>query len=1475
MANKKKTVSQYVVGIGASAGGLEAIHDLFDRIPSEIEVSFVLIQHLSSDYKSLLVELVSKHTHMQVIEATENQVVEPSCVYVIPNDKFITIRKGRLHLEKKGDKVPNNAIDNFLISLAENSRSKAIAIILSGTGSDGTLGIEAIKEHGGLVLAQDPETAKFDSMPINAIKSGNVDHVVPISAMYDKLADYISFAPVRALENGEVDDHVLKEMFELVHKQTDHDFSLYKTPTIFRRIGRRMKTLRVDSVEKYLELLRDSVQEVDLLGKDFLIGVTRFFRDQPAFDILKNKAIPDIIDHKEDKEVIKVWICACSTGEEVYSVAILIDQYLKKSRKNLDVKIFASDIDEVSLDIASRNSYPISFRKDIPDNLFNEYFIQDGQYISVVPHIRKQVVFAKHNVIKTPPFIKNDLICCRNMLIYMNNLLQHNILTTFHFSLNQDGYLFLGPSETIVPIKDGIKEISSKWKIFKKTGAIAKATEFVGANRGGVQREFPVRSVKKVQKTSEELFQQFLLEQYGYVGVFIDKNFEIKDTIGDYKRFLSLPDKKLEMNLLKMVSKEISYLLNNTIRTAWKENKPKSLKRLRVKNATEELMVNINVSPANPDLERPFTLIVFRQIESEAEPQSYQPAIPADEQQTTYLIELESELSEVRNNLQVAIEEMDTANEELQSSNEELLSANEELQSSNEELQSLNEELHTLNAEHQQKIKELVELNDDLNNYFKSVDIGQIFVDSTGRIRKFNPAAVDMVNLIEADIGRPIKHISNNIHYEYFLHDIETTLKSNVPLPEREIQLKNGRMCLLRIMPYIRTDGQSDGVVITFVDITALSELSDIIVGVFKTSLSGVLVFNNVRNAHNELVDFKCYAANTTAQQIAGVGEKDLSGLLFRKQIQGLYSEKLFLQLKDIVADGDNLETEIQLDNGRWYIVTAMNVGELLAVTYTDVTERKKGEQSLKKNYNELLSVRESLKTLNSELESRVRERTLSLTKSEDRFNLVSEATNDTIWDWDLVNNSIWRSANFSAMFGYEISAETQTTEFWYKCIHPDDVKRVRDSVYRAINDQKETWLAEYRFKCADGNYVEILDRGSLQHDAHGVAYRMVGSVVDVTGIKATERRKQELQDFILRQQREFYELFANAPALISIRRGEELTYEYSNAAFKQFYAGQDFLGRSSAEAHERAVDSDLYKLDSDILRDGTSLSGKAFRVTKYDATGSEIGQAWIDYLFTPIFNDREQIDGIAFFGFEVSELVKSQIATRQLMNRKDEFMSIASHELKTPITSLKAMLQIGLKSIDQGKSIALIQDFMTKSLKQTDKLTYLINDLLDVTKIHSGKMQLNYTAFNLADLAKEVVNDIANGDVSHHIELFAEEDLHLSADRHRIEQVMVNFLSNAMKYSPGKDKVRVEVKRSHKDRVRVAVQDYGIGISKDKKDLVFDRFFRVEESIKFSGLGLGLFICKDIIERHQGSIGVESVEGEGSTFWFTIPTNL
>ncbi|MFD2742332.1 MULTISPECIES: chemotaxis protein CheB [Sphingobacterium] len=1472
MANTPQTLSTYVVAIGASAGGLEAIHDLFDRIPSDIDVAYVLIQHLSSDYKSLLVELVSKHTHMKVVEATEGKLVEPAYVYVIPNDKLISIRAGRLHLEKKGEKVPNNAIDNFFLSLAKDKAERAIAIVLSGTGQDGTKGIEAIKENGGLVIAQQPDTAKFDSMPVNAIASGAVDFVVPTSEMYDKITAHITSAPIREVENGGIDVQSLDKIFDLIYQRTGHDFSLYKTPTIFRRIGRRMKELNIELTKEYVEYLLENKQEISLLSKDFLIGVTRFFRDEAAFKIIKSKVIPELVARKDDGDTVKIWVCACSTGEEVYSIAILIDQYLQTIDKHIEVKIFASDIDDASLDIASKNSYPESFIKFIPDVILEDYFIHDGQRISVVPHIRKQIVFAKHNVIKSPPFIKNDLICCRNMLIYMNSILQQKILTTFHYSLNTAGFLFLGPSETIAPIKDGVTEISGKWKIYRKSGIIPRPNDFPSGGRTDNSGRFSMPIRQKIKVSAEEQFQRFLVAQYGYVGVFIDRNFEVRDTVGDYRRFLALPDKKFEVNLLKMVHKELSFMLSNTIRSVWKENKTESIKRTRLRRGNEDVYVNIDVCPPSDEVAQPYTLIVFKEIEADLVAPQYIVPIDASEQQTGYVMELENELSETRSNLQIAVEEMETTNEELQSSNEELISANEELQSGNEELQSLNEELHTLNAEHQQKITELIELNDDLNNYFKSVDIGQIFLDRNGHIRKFNPAAVEMVNLIEADIGRPISHISNNIKYDHFLQDINDSLTQSNFITEKEIELRNSRTCLMRIMPYTKIDGKKDGVVITFIDITTLNEQNNIIAAVFSASLSAILIYKPIRSSAKHIIDFECLAANKTAIAISNRKEDSLSGLKLKNQLSDLMDNNLLDRFKGIYASDDHLETEVQLNNQNWYIVTASKMNDMLAVTYTDVTERKKNEQSLKKNFNELVHTRESLKELNNQLENRVRERTSSLAESENRFNLVSMATNDTIWDWDLVNNVIWRNQNFDKMFGFEREDHTESTGFWYEQIHPEDRQRVKDSVHKAINEQEENWSAEYRFAKADGNYVEVLDRGSIQLDSNGVPYRMVGSVIDVTRLKEAESDKQELKDFVLRQQKEFYELFAHVPALISIRRGKKLTYEYTNTAFNQFYADLPFQGLSTREAHATAVDQKLYQADAQIQQEGVALSGKALPIAKYDKQGNEIGKAWLDYLFTPVFNEKEEIDGVAFFGFEVTELVKAQLATKDLMRRKDEFMSIASHELKTPLTSLKGMLQIAMRYINTDKSKSTIEEFVGRSLKQTDKLTFLINDLLDVTKIHAGKLQLNYSEFNIAEVLADLVSSLQAEDHSLAIDVDSTTEIMVTADQYRIEQVINNFLSNAIKYSPDSKDIVVQLVKQSQQKVYLSVKDFGIGIPADKQDFVFDRFFRAEESNNYSGLGLGLYICKDIIERHGGTIGLYSEEGRGSTFWFTLP---
>ncbi|HVW95584.1 MAG TPA: chemotaxis protein CheB [Mucilaginibacter sp.] len=1594
----------YVVAIGASAGGLEAIHEFFDHMPASSSLSFVVIQHLSSDYKSLLVELVSKHTHMKVFEAENNMTLQHDCVYIIPNNKLMTLKNGKLRLADKTDnKVPNTAIDTFLHTLAGDKKEKAIAIILSGTGSDGTKGIESIKEQGGMVMVQEPGTAKFDGMPNSAITSGNADFILPPQKMHEELFKYIKEEPAKLLENGKINDALLDEIFKLVYENSGNDFNLYKTPTIIRRISRRMNETGARDLSSYVALLRESGDEVKTLGKDFLIGVTKFFRDKAAFDFLAEKVIPDIVESKEDNEILKVWVCACSTGEEAYSIAILINEYLDRKGRKLEVKIFATDIDDTSIDIASKNQYPLTIAKEIQPARLKKYFIKEGKYYSIVPSVRKQIVFARHDVIKSPPFIKNDLITCRNMLIYMNNLLQHKVLSTFHFSLNQGGYLFLGSSETANVIKEGLIEVNGKWKIFKKSGYIAYSIHnYYHINRSSVGSERKMPQIEPQQlPTIEKDFNDFMVGDLGYVGVYIDKSYIIQEAIGNYRQFLTLPEKKIELNILKMVPHEVSVVLTTAVRKAWKDNKKTHVRRIRLKRGEEECFLNISIRPPAPETGRALTLIVLCESAVEIPLDKDQQIIPAlpDEQNSEYMFELEAELNETRNNLQMAIEEMETTNEELQSSNEELLSANEELQSSNEELQSLNEELHTLNTEHQLKIKELTELNDDLDNYFRSIDVGLIFLDSSLVIRKFNRASVNMVNLIESDIGRSIEQITNNIRYENLTTDIRAVISGNKEI-EKEIVLNSSKRMLMRIIPYIRKDQRVDGVIITFVDISLVIELNNIINGVFNSSISAIMAFVPLRDKAQHITDFKCISFNNQALTMLGRSREELNNATLLKQLRGISDHIAIAKFVGVVEDGNILQAEYEDKDGKWYQAIAVKMDNGFAATFTDITRKKHADQKLKRNYNELINTRESLRKLNDELEDKVADRTRKLFENEERFSQIMKASNDTIWDWDLVNNRMWRSENFTPMFGHPVNEDTQNINFWFANVHPDDRDRVSDSVYEAINNGNKQWSAEYLFKKSDGSYAVILDRGSILHDDFGTPYRMVGSIVDITRLvetekklsssetrfrkifeanvigilfsnmetgditdaneaflgmtgytrddlengllnwqkitpkeylsvsmsavnqlkqsgvcppfeksyirkdgkeipvmigsailgadilsdvvtyvidisnqKQIERRRNELQRLVKKQQDEFYSVFRKAPALISIRRGKDLRYEFVNEALENLNYGVGIIGRPFLEVHPDLKGSELDILDKKVMTTGETVVVKALKIDRKDLGSESELESWFDCILTPVFNDEGQIDGVAFFGFDVTDLFRAQRATKELMQKKDEFMSIASHELKTPITSIKGSLQLSVRLAQKGATIEKIMPFIDKSNRQINKLTALVDDLLDVTKIQSGKLVYNFSRFSINELIAECVDEIQPELSGFGIEMNMDHDVELYADRNRIEQVIINFLSNAIKYSPTGSRIVLKTAAKDGEKLRLSVKDFGIGIPEDKKPYVFDRFFRVQESsTKFSGLGLGLYISSEIIKRHHGEIGVISELDKGSEFWFEIP---
>ncbi|WP_207512951.1 chemotaxis protein CheB [Longitalea luteola] len=1113
----KATQKHYVITVGASAGGLEAIQEFFDHMPPTGNMSFVVIQHLSPDYKSLLVDLVGRRTHMKVLEAAHNMPVLPNSVYVIPNNKQIRMQKGKLLLsDKVNDKAPNNAIDVFLHSLAADKKEQAIAVILSGTGTDGTRGIAAIKENGGSVMVQNPASAKFDGMPNSALASGYADVIDTPAGIAEAIVKEI-FQTEQHLKAKEPDEETLAQIFELVYKYAGQDFHYYKTPTILRRINKRMLQHSIEEPQEYVKLLENSPAECKELAHDFLISVTKFFRDAEAYKVLSEKVLPELIASKESGDQLKVWVSACSTGEEAYSIAMAIDQVLEETGKEIEVKIFASDIDTANLDIASVGLYPFSIENDVPQHLLNKYFLKKAKGWLIVQRLRKQIVFARHDITKDPPFIKNDLVTCRNMLIYMNSVLQDRIYAMLQFSLNKDGFLFLGPSENPPFSKNSaIQQVSPKWKIFKKLADIKQRVTFGDSVSSPVKMQrhgsSPQDAGTKGQKDLWKEMRTAFLEDLGYIAFYIDRNFEIHETMGNYEDLLSLPKKMLNLNLIRMLPQDLSLIVNREVRKAWKSNKPVYLNYIVFGKGDNARAVNILLKPAVIASGHDYTLVMF----SRAVPPVELPVErPEPEYDYDYVRNLEAELAETKNSLQLAVEDLETANEELQSSNEELLSSNEELQSSNEELQSLNEELYTLNTEHQLKIKELVELNDDLNNYFRSTNIAQIFLDAQLNIRKFNPASTEIINFIESDLGRPFSDISNKFKYDQLLNDIRHVEHTRTVV-EKEISLHEGRNFLLRIMPYITREKKYAGIIITFVDITTITNLNNIIRSVFNATTSAILALHTVTDQRGKITDFMIDAANEKAQEWFGSKDVLLTGKRLRSAAPLLSTPELFSEYLSVVLDDVKLHRDVVIDGtDMWFELTAAKMPDGLVITFTDITDKKKAVQKIRKNYSELNEVKEHLRRLNKELEDKVKDRTRELSFSEERFRLVARATNDTLWDWDLTADRVWWSDAFRKTFGY---AETgMTRKAWLEHVHPDDRQRLQTSIHTAIHENYHQWSQEYRFRKADGDYANVLDRAYILHNEFGVPYRMLGSMLDLTALRKAEleikRMNEELEE--------------------------------------------------------------------------------------------------------------------------------------------------------------------------------------------------------------------------------------------------------------------------------------------------------------------------------------------------------------------------
>jgi two-component system, chemotaxis family, CheB/CheR fusion protein len=828
----------FVVGIGASAGGLEALEQFFTKMPSVNNMAFVVIQHLSPDFKSLMPEILSRNTEMKVCQIQNGMKILPGYVYLNPPKFVVTISQGQLFINEQDPLYRVNlTINTFLESLAGDMYEKSIAIILSGTGSDGTRGCRAIKEAGGIVMAQDLKTSKFNGMPKSVISTNICDFILSPTNMPEKLLRYTgqsSLITVIADEEQKVDEatDILSLIYNIIKDQYSIDFSLYKQSTVLRCLNRRVRICQIPTLDEYLSYLKDNVEEVERLYNSLLIGVTRFFRDIDAFDVIKNKVIPEIVGSKTDNALVRIWVAGCSTGEEAYSLAILFKEYMDTAQRNITVKIFATDIDNNAIEYASVGIYPDSISDDVSLERLNRYFIKkrDGYHVS--KYIREMVIFSSHNVINNPPFYKIDLLTCRNLLIYFQPNLQTRIISTFQFALETNGFMFLGLSETTGEMSSYFSTFDAKWKIFKrkdmKKRPLVDDFSVISTGMKVIQSKPKEDYFTRMSRNNWEMEDIYtnLIEECLPPSVLVDENGELVQICGDVDKYLKVPRGKVYYDIQKMVPKELSTALGTAISKVRKEKKTVTYTNIKVKLDQEQININLIVKPLFTKKSGVLILVIFEEIKSSISQGDYIENFDTISELHERITDLEQELQYTKESLQTSIEEIETSSEELLSSNEELLVSNEEMHSTNEELQSVNEELMVVNTQYQYKIQELADLNNDMTNFLNSTTIGTIFLDSNLCVRKFTPAITKEVNLIEQDIGRPISHISHNLKNEDLVNQSREVMNCLIPI-EKEIQGSNNKWYILKYSPFRTNENVIKGIVISLVDITARKEAEE------------------------------------------------------------------------------------------------------------------------------------------------------------------------------------------------------------------------------------------------------------------------------------------------------------------------------------------------------------------------------------------------------------------------------------------------------------------------------------------------------------------------------------------------------------------------------------------------------------------------------------------------------------------------
>lgn len=1096
----------YLVGIGASAGGLEALESFFRHMPQTDTMSFVVIQHLSPDYESHMVELLSRHTAMPVLQAADELEVQAGHVYLIPRGKNMRVFKGKLYLmsyeQNQGLNLP---IDIFFESLAADFTHNAIGIILSGTGSDGTRGIRAIKEANGLVLVQD-DTARFDGMPHSAVRTRLVDFVTAPNDMPEKLLHYVSNQRDLTLttnkELAQDQETALTKLFAILRTKTEIDFSDYKPNTILRRIERRLKINQIESLDSYVLYLQQSPTEYKTLMKEFLISVTNFFRDHEAFAAIKGIALPTIFENKHPGEQIRIWVAGCATGEEVYSLAILCQEYMQRNEDYRNIKLFATDIDRDALEYASQGIYPENIAADVSPDRLQNYFKRKGNTYEVTQKLRNMIVFAHHNLIQDPPFSKIDLISCRNLLIYLKPVLQKKVFNSFRFSLHPAGFLFLGNSETIGDFSDVFSLPDNRWKIYRYHGghpaSIGPITTTEQSTASALHYPNVSAAIQRESHRSETTDQvlQNLVEQILPPCVVVNEHNILVHAFGSVDQYLTLPiGYRVELNVLNMVKPNLKLPLSSALRQTIHQQEEVIYRDLPVQQTERSDIINIITRPFyESNTHQNLALVIF---EKSGEATIATEESPFDPQQSANqrITDLERELHYTQENLQATIEEQETANEELQSTNEELLAANEELQSTNEELQSVNEELITVNNEYQIKITELTNLNDDVNNLLRNVQIATIFLDQNLNIRKFTPAAQAIMNLIPQDIGRPMAHLVSKLPGVDLLQIAQTVLQDHSSV-ETSVQNIADHWCVLRVAPYFNFASEVDGVVITLIDIMALQSLQEDLHLTRSrleklVSTSSTVVFSLTRTP-----PYGLNFVTTNVYRTFGFASQDLikNAQLWLNRIHPDDKAQLVAELEEI-SSTEKDETYIEFrfyrpDNSQVWMQTHFSLMHDVNNNPVEIV----GIASIRPEQRE--AELEHLETLQT------------------RLAYAADLGHTIMWEYNMAADRFLTDNTVSHTFDYGDETPPDNAATWSKFVHPEDIRRIGPQVEAALRGETEGYEIEYRQYNGQGRLHHVKTVARTIYDDAGHPSKLIGTTTDITAFKETEetlRRDQLL----------------------------------------------------------------------------------------------------------------------------------------------------------------------------------------------------------------------------------------------------------------------------------------------------------------------------------------------------------------------------